>query len=316
MTNIKKAVEILKAGGVVGMPTETVYGLAASVESSAGINSIFETKERPFFDPLIIHIASIEQAKAYIKSWPKVCDILARKYWPGPVTFILPKSDLVSDLICSGLDTVGIRMPNHPLALELINELGHPVAAPSANKFKKTSPTCAQDVLSEFEDVMVLNGGPCEVGIESTILGIFEKEICIFRPGMLSQSEIELELKRNDIEMKVTHKESPVAPGHLEHHYMPNTPVITVTQKITSANTTHIPYELLSSVSTWTLPKEAALAARQLYSKFRELDQEETSAIIIELSKEQLEDEKFGGILNRLIKASSYTLPKELSNKS
>jgi L-threonylcarbamoyladenylate synthase len=203
MTKIEKAITLLKHGGVVGIPTETVYGLAASVESSEGIDKIFSTKERPFFDPLIVHVSSIDQAKNYVKSWPKVCDILAEKFWPGPVTFILPKNNHISDKISSGLETVGIRMPNHPQTLELINKLGHPIAAPSANKFKKTSPTCAQDVEAEFQNIFVIDGGPCDIGIESTILGFDDSKISVYRPGMVTKSQIEEILSINGINLDV-----------------------------------------------------------------------------------------------------------------
>ena len=316
MNKILKACQILKDGGVVGIPTETVYGLAGSIESETGINSIFSTKERPFFDPLIVHISSVGQAKKYVKNWPSVCDILAKHFWPGPLTFILPKSEFVSDKISSGLDTVGIRMPNHPMALALIEKLGHPVAAPSANKFKKTSPTKAQHVREEFEDVMVLDGGDCEVGIESTIIGIFEKLILIYRPGMVTLKQIVEVLKLEDLDFEVQYQESPVAPGHLKHHYMPNKPIILNVLSQNKRDLTHIPTNLLLNTSLWTLPTNATTAARDLYGKFRSLDNLESNSITIEVTEEQLNSENFKGVFNRLIKAATYTLPKELSNKA
>jgi L-threonylcarbamoyladenylate synthase len=316
MTKLEQAIQKLKSGEVVGIPTETVYGLAASINSSKGIDAIFETKERPFFDPLIVHVSSIEQAKNLVKSWPTVCDVLAKEYWPGPVTFILPKNDTVSEKITSGLNTVGIRMPNHQLTINLIEQLGHPIAAPSANKFKKTSPTCADDVKNAFSDILVLDGGDCKIGIESTILGIFENEILIYRPGMTTKSEIEKNLSKNKISLEVNYQESPVAPGHLKHHYMPNIPVITSVGDTNSLSSSHIPENHLKKIVQWKLPKSATIAARELYSKFRELDSNGATAINIMLSESQFQDENFKGILNRLIKASSYTLPKELSNKS
>lgn len=316
MTNkMIRAIQILKDGGVVGMPTETVYGLAASIHSKDGIDAIFETKERPFFDPLIVHVSSIEQAKGLTKTWPKVCDVLAEKYWPGPITFILPKSESVSEKITSGLDTVGIRIPNHPIAIELIENLGSPVAAPSANKFKKTSPTCAEDVKKEFKDIHILDGGHCDIGIESTILGFSEGKILIYRPGMTTKTEIEQILKENKINLDVFYHESPVAPGHLKHHYMPSIPVI-MTVGTLDKSIDYIPKELLQNIKSWILPKAASIAARELYSKFRELDIKGATSINIIINEQQLHDENFMGIMNRLIKAASYTSPKELSNKS
>ena len=139
MTKLNQALKLLKNGGVVGIPTETVYGLAASIESEQGIDKIFSTKERPFFDPLIVHVSSIDQCRNYVTSWSRECDLLVDHFWPGPLTIILPKADSISSKITSGLPTVALRMPKHEVTLELIKKLGHPVAAPSANKFKKTS---------------------------------------------------------------------------------------------------------------------------------------------------------------------------------
>jgi L-threonylcarbamoyladenylate synthase len=316
MNEIQKACQILKSGGVVGVPTETVYGLAGSIESESGIDCIFSTKERPFFDPLIVHISSIEQAKKCVTNWPKVCEVLANHFWPGPVTFILPKSDLISDKISSGLDTVGVRMPRHPVTLKLIEELGHPVAAPSANKFKKTSPTTAKHVKEEFPNELVLDGGDCEVGIESTILGIFENKILIYRPGMTTSNQINEVLRKENIEIEVLYQESPVAPGNLKHHYMPKKPIILKVINEEKHSASHIPKNLIEKCCEWELPKNASLAARDLYGVFRSLDKKDSESILIKITTEQIKDENFKGILNRLVKAASYTLPKKLSNKS
>ncbi len=187
------AIDILKNGGVVAMPTETVYGLAGDVEQETAIKKIFSTKERPFFDPLIVHISSIEQAKKLTTQWDETCEKLAESFWPGPLTLILPKSDLVNPLITSGLNSVGLRWPNHALAMELISNFNLGLAAPSANKFKKTSPTSKEHVEAEFgNNVFVLDGGKCEVGIESTVAGVFKDRIEIYRPGMISLEDISL----------------------------------------------------------------------------------------------------------------------------
>lgn len=309
---LKDAIEILKNHGVVGMPTETVYGLAASIDSEDGIKKIFSTKERPFFDPLIVHVSSIDQAKTYVKSWPNLCDQLAQKYWPGPLTFILPKNDNVSDMITSGLDTVGIRLPKHPIAQELINKLGTPVAAPSANKFKKTSPTKATHVQNEFPEVHVLEGGDSEIGIESTIIGFEENMIKIYRPGMIGKDELQELFEGQDVEIEYV--ESPVAPGHLKHHYMPKTPLVTFIQKDEShsLDLNLLPDELKESPSYWHMPTDANLCARELYSKFKEFDTAGCSAIIIPIPDSYLEADQWKGILNRLKKAASIKidLPK------
>jgi len=305
---IKNIIDILKDGGVVGMPTETVYGLAASIESTKGIDSIFSTKERPFFDPLIVHVCSIEQAKKYTKNWNELADKIAKHLWPGPVTLILEKNNLVSDKITSGLDYVGLRMPNHPLALELIESLGHPVAAPSANKFKKTSPTTAQHVQEEFPSIEVIDGGKCTIGIESTVLGIFDDKILIYRPGMITINEIKEIIKDEKIEIR--HEQSPVAPGQLKHHYMPNTPVI-LTLKDQALEIEDS--SLLTNPGLYTLPLNAFEGAREIYSIFRDYDKKKYSSIIVEVTKNQLLSEEFLGIMNRLEKAAMINLAKNKS---
>ncbi len=141
MNNIKKAADLLKSGDVVAIPTETVYGLAGSIESEKGLHKIFSTKERPFFDPLIVHVNSIDMAKSLTSSWDAACEALAQAFWPGPLTLALKKNEKVSDLITAGLDSVGLRFPSHPVAQEVIKAVGSPLAAPSANKFMRTSPT-------------------------------------------------------------------------------------------------------------------------------------------------------------------------------
>jgi L-threonylcarbamoyladenylate synthase len=311
MTKISKACEILKNGGVVAIPTETVYGLAGSINSSIGIENIFKTKERPFFDPLIVHVCSIQQAKDQASCWYKICDILADNFWPGPMTLILPKSEHISSMITSGLNTVGIRMPNHPVALELIKTLKTPIAAPSANKFKKTSPTSAAHVQSEFPDVMVLDGGICDIGIESTVLGIEENIIKIYRPGMLTKTILKDLFNKHNLEIEIEYTESPIAPGHLKHHYMPNLPIITTwgksLEKITD-DESKIPIELQVKMNKWILPTDANLAARNLYQKFRELDTKDATAIVLVLDNSLSEKEEWLGILNRIKKATTYLL--------
>ena len=299
--DILKAVQVLKSHGVVGIPTETVYGLAASIHSEQGIDAIFSTKERPFFDPLIVHVSHLDQAKECAKKWTGDCELLANEFWPGPLTLILPKSSHISDKITSGLDTVGIRMPQHDITLKLIQQLGVPVAAPSANKFKKTSPTSYQHVKDSFKDLLVLDGGICEVGIESTILG-FDKNAkpVIYRPGMISKDQIEKCLK---IDVKI--QESPVAPGHLKHHYMPETVIIASLTDI-ALKEQNLDEELLKNPVIWKLPDSPVECARVLYSKFRDLDQKKSSAIIIKFTSEQLKNIEFEAIFNRLFKAATF----------
>jgi L-threonylcarbamoyladenylate synthase len=296
MTPIDKALILLNQDDVVAIPTETVYGLAASIESQAGIEKIFATKERPFFDPLIVHVDSIAMASSLVKNWTPLADRLAKTFWPGPLTLVLEKSDKVSDVITSGLTQVGLRCPRHPLALELITRLQVPLAAPSANKFTKTSPTTARHVEEEFDDtVFVIDGGPCEIGIESTVVGIDEKSLKIYRPGMISKEEIIKALAKDFPDIEVDYAQSPVAPGQMKHHYMPKKPVTLTTTASTD-----------SSVSTWIVPNDATLAARELYGKLRQMDQENTNSIHIVLKKEYQHQDLWQGVLNRLSKAKTF----------
>lgn len=312
MTDIDRAVHILKSGDVIGLPTETVYGLAASVDSPTGVDKIFSIKERPFFDPLIVHIHSIQQAKKYSTGWNDSCEKLAMRFWPGPLTMILTKKDNISDKITSGLATVGLRMPNHKVALELIEKLGCPVAAPSANKFKRTSPTTALHVREEFPNLFVIDGQECSIGIESTIIGFEGESAVIYRPGMIPLNELE-----ECLNQKILIKESPVAPGHLKHHYMPKKPIITFNEKYTNEQLNmHCPNELTENMHIWNLPEDPTHAARVLYAKFRDFDQMNISAIGIKFTHHQEDNPLFIGIFNRIFKAASFILAKEITNKT
>lgn len=194
--NIKQAAEIIQNGGLVAMPTETVYGLGANVYNPQAVADIFAAKGRPAFNPLISHIAELDFLKTYAQTDERVM-ALAKKYWPGPLTFVLPRfqqdTDPAIDLACAGLRTITVRMPNHPVALELIKKSGVPVVAPSANKSQTISPTTARHVyesLGEKVD-MILDGGPCSVGVESTIIDVTGKHVVLLRAGGLSLEELE-----------------------------------------------------------------------------------------------------------------------------
>jgi len=294
MKPIDTAVEKILNGDIVAVPTETVYGLAGAIDSEAAINKIFKIKERPFFDPLIVHVSSTEMAQSLSINWNSLCDKLAESFWPGPLTIVTPKSILVSDLITSGLESVGIRFPDHPVAIELINRTNKPLAAPSANKFTKTSPTSSAHVKSEFgDDVFILEGGLCDIGIESTVVGVFENEIKIYRPGMISMTEISEAIA--DKSIKITYTESPVSPGALKHHYMPKKKVSLYREN---------PNELNASV--WVVPDSPEQAARLLYSKLREMDNETSEKINIILDPRYMNLDSYKGILNRLDKAKTF----------
>ena len=228
--DLSKARDLLLKGEVVGIPTETVYGLAGSIESEKGLRRIFSLKERPFFDPLIVHVSSFRQAASLVLEWPPLADFLARRFWPGALTIVLPKAPHVNPLITSGLDTVAIRMPDHSIARDLIDILGHPLAAPSANKFGRTSPSQASHVRDEFanDNLFVIDGGECQIGVESTVIafqsGDDNTEVQILRPGGITQTMLEHALERWGKPTTVRRAASEASPGHLKHHYMPKLP--------------------------------------------------------------------------------------------
>jgi len=222
---IREAAQIIKNGGLVAFPTETVYGLGANALNPFAVAKIFELKERPSFDPLIVHIASFDDLKILSTGVTENVLRLATHFWPGPLTIVLPKSQLVPDIVTSGLDTVGIRMPNNSIALELIKESECPIAAPSANKFGQLSPVNAQHVKKQLPNVdYVLDGGHTTVGIESTIVSI-EGDICqLLRPGFITLEDIEKALP-NTFVFNHTKPEKLVSPGLLKSHYSPQKPL-------------------------------------------------------------------------------------------
>ena len=183
---ITKAVRILRSGGLVVFPTETVYGLGANALDAAAVRKIFELKGRPASSPLIVHIATIEQARELASDWSDVAERLARQYWPGPLTLVVPKKAFVPDEVTAGLPTVGLRIPRHAVALDLLKAVGLPIAAPSANRFTQLSPTTAQHVREAFgtDTPFLLDGGPCDVGIESTVVAVTDDGLEVLRPGM------------------------------------------------------------------------------------------------------------------------------------
>lgn len=219
------AKEFLIKGELVAIPTETVYGLAGNALNEKAVLSIFEAKNRPAFDPLIIHTDSIEKAAIYVADIPEKARVLGGRFWPGPLTLLLPKRDIVPDLVTSGLDTVAIRIPNHPLTLELLSQLSFPLAAPSANPFGYISPTKPEHVDKQLGDRVpyILDGGECEVGIESTILGFENDETIVYRLGGLDINEIESLI--GPVVLMPHSASDPKAPGMLKSHYAPRKPL-------------------------------------------------------------------------------------------
>ncbi len=218
--NIKKASEFIKNGGIVAFPTETVYGLGANALNKDAVIKIFEVKERPFFDPLIVHIDDIKWVEKLIVEFPKLSKRLIEKFWPGPLTIVFKKSNIVPYVTTGGLDTVAIRMPKNDVALKLISYSNVPIAAPSANKFGYISPTTAQMVYEQLNDNVdiILDGGKTEYGIESTIVYIENDDVYILRLGAIEVEEIE-----EVINKKVIISERIKSPGQFKFHYAPYT---------------------------------------------------------------------------------------------
>ncbi|MDG0817172.1 L-threonylcarbamoyladenylate synthase [Bdellovibrio svalbardensis] len=331
---LAKAKVILEEGGVIGLPTETVYGLAARIDVPGAIEKIFKVKERPFFDPLIVHVSSIEMAKKVTAYWGPASQALAEVFWPGPLTMILPKDPSVNGMITSGLESVGIRMPNHPLALELIEEVGIPLAAPSANKFGRTSPTSASHVRVEFknENVFVLDGGDCQIGIESTVLLIRHRPdkvvLSILRRGHILKSDIERVLAEKGFEFEFLEQvDKRESPGHMKHHYMPPVPLIVCTEKNRSVESiiqevneklSTLPEEIESikiikpkngvhSAEVLNLSKDPLLATREFYGHLRDVAAKGKDIIIFYREEHQV-GERWESLFDRLNKAASLII--------
>jgi L-threonylcarbamoyladenylate synthase len=219
--DILKAAQLLEQGKLVAIPTETVYGLAANALDTTAVAGIFRAKNRPAFDPLIIHTHSIEKVKEYVSVFPSELEKLAKAFWPGPLTLLLPKKNNVPDLVTSGLNNVAVRIPNHKLTLELLKQLKFPLAAPSANPFGYISPTKPEHVNKQLGDEVdyILDGGSCIVGIESTIVGMEQAKICVYRLGGLTIEEIKKIVGK--VELKINSSGDPTAPGQLKSHYSP-----------------------------------------------------------------------------------------------
>jgi L-threonylcarbamoyladenylate synthase len=219
--DIIKAKKILEQGELVAIPTETVYGLAGNATDPEAILKIFKVKNRPYFDPLIVHIPSLEKAHDLVEEFPKKAIDLATHFWPGPLTLILKRKPIIPDLVTSGLETVGVRCPDHSLTLELLNSLSFPLAAPSANPFGYISPTSAMHVNDQLGDKInyILDGGPCNIGLESTIVGFEDAIPTIYRLGGLSVDAIESIVGKTSMQLNIS--SNPLAPGQLKTHYAP-----------------------------------------------------------------------------------------------
>jgi L-threonylcarbamoyladenylate synthase len=228
-TDVPHAAALLAAGRLVAFPTETVYGLGAHALDTVAVAKVFEAKGRPHFDPLIVHVADLDQAERLCRSFPLRAEELAARFWPGPLTLVLPKSNIVPDLVTAGLPNVAVRVPSHPVARSLIRQVGLPIAAPSANRFGQISPTSAAHVASQLEDRIdyILEGGECDVGIESTVLHLATECPTLLRPGGVTQEDLEAVIGPIAVMAGVAGRENEpqASPGLLGRHYAPRTPL-------------------------------------------------------------------------------------------
>ena len=282
--NIEHAASLLRAGGLVAMPTETVYGLAADAENEIAVRRIFAAKERPVDHPLIVHLADATQLDSWAINIPPVARKIATAFWPGPLTIILSRSDKAAAAVTGELATIGLRVPAHPVALALLRAVGGGLAAPSANRFGRVSPTTAAHVYEELGDAVdyILNGGDCEVGVESTILDLSNDEPAVLRPGAITATQIEAVLGRSLVDPA---SNATRCSGRLESHYAPRAAVELVSQEqlASRVHTLHANGKRVAVLSeSWSsdtneiifipLPASPAESARRLYSALREAD--------------------------------------------
>lgn len=307
--NIEEAKKALENAGLVAIPTETVYGLAANALDTHAVLKIYEAKNRPFFDPLIVHVGNIDQVSEYAVLSDERLIKLANCFWPGPLTLLLPKKATVPDIVTSGLDRVAIRIPNHSLTLDLLKEISYPIAAPSANPFGYVSPTEPAHVNKQLGHKVdyILDGGKCNVGVESTIVGIEDGEVCIYRLGGLSVEDIESCVGK--VELRINLSSDPKAPGQLKNHYAPskslfigniedlhrNNPGKKIAAIVFGKHNTN-----LKDLTYFNLSKKGDLneAAVHLFTTLRTIDEGDFDLIIAEL----LPDTGLGRAVNDRLK--------------
>lgn len=329
---IDYAAQLLRAGRLVAFPTETVYGLGANALDAGAVARIYAVKRRPATSPLIVHVSSIEMAKSLVTSWPDTAERLAKKFWPGPLTLVLPKlgvgvtgispgqpehgpvpsppSPVIPDIVTAGLPTVGLRMPSHPVALALIRAAGVPLAAPSANRFSELSPTTAEHVRRSLgKDVdYILDGGPCTVGIESTVLSLAEPQPVLLRPGGISRPDLEAIGGPVATAPEVKSGAHP-APGMHPRHYSPRTRLLLVKDGAVPAEgrgvyLRHKHPASRTDVATIRMPLEAAAYAAALYDQLHQADDGNYDWIAVDVPPQTAEWE---AVLDRLCRAATHT---------
>ena len=307
---IANAVALLRAGDVVGMPTETVYGLAGDATNAVAVARIFALKRRPADHPLIVHLPGADALPQWALRDDDRARALAARFWPGPLTLIVPRAAHVSDAVTGGQDTVGLRVPDHPVALALLAAFGGALAAPSANRFGHISPTTSEHVRREFGDelALILDGGPCDIGIESTIVDLSGSEARVLRPGRIGLAALAEVI--GPVDAGAT-RSSPRVSGALASHYAPRTPAELVARadirgqvrRATSEGERFVVLtrgEPVADAEGLTLPADPADYARHLYAALRELDGEDADRILVEAPPG---DEAWTAVRDRLVRA-------------
>jgi L-threonylcarbamoyladenylate synthase len=286
VTEIEKAAALLRAGGLVAFPTETVYGLGANALDAAAVRRIFEAKGRPLSSPLIVHVSSLELARGLAREWPREAEELAGRFWPGPLTLVVPKAGTIPDIVTGGLPSVGLRMPAHPVARALLEAAQIPIAAPSANRFTELSTTTAAHVRQSLGDAvdLILDGGPCTVGIESTVLSLAGSRPRILRPGMITRTQIEEGIGPVEVGGGAE------SPGQHPRHYRPRTPLILGASPREGRG---IRLDISGDAAAW---------GERLYSTLHELDREDYDWITVDLPPDTPE---WAGIRDRLLRAAT-----------
>jgi L-threonylcarbamoyladenylate synthase len=291
---LERAAQIIQRGGLVAFPTETVYGLGANALDREAVARIFDVKQRPLASPLIVHVCDEAMARTLVADWPARAHELASRFWPGPLTLVLKKAEIVPDLVTAGLDSVGVRVPAHPVALELIRRARTPIAAPSANRFTEISPTTAEHVRESLGDAvdMILDGGSTTVGIESTVASLRRDPPVILRPGMISQQQLE-EATGVSWEREEDVPQIMESPGQHARHYAPRTPFYLLTAR--GATPT-------GRGRILEMPEDRDAYAAQLYATLRSADSEGWDWIAV---VEPPDLPEWTGIRDRLRRASA-----------
>jgi len=299
---IRRAATLIRQGKLVVFPTETVYGLGANALDAAAVGRIFRVKGRPSTSPLIVHVQSSEAARQWTTSWPPAAEALASKLWPGPLTLVLPKRDSIPDIVTAGLPTVGLRVPSNPLALALLREAKVPVAAPSANRFTELSPTTAGHVLQSLgNDVdLILDGGPTQVGIESTVVSLAGPIPLLLRPGMISKTQLEEVIGAVALAVTPANGSHP-APGMHPKHYSPHTALFLYVPREGRGAYLWLTRPL-AAASSVQMPADPKPYAAALYETLHALDDKGFDWIAVEPPPDTPE---WAGILDRLKRASA-----------